>query len=324
MDRFPDVKIAQLRHFVSVIEHGGFKAAAKAVFRSQPALSLSVKELETALGAPLFEKGSHATPTPFGSTFYGEARKLVEHYERTLSAAIDVARVRGGSVRLAAVPSIAHEILPRAISRFTARYPGIQLHVEDGTAAYIHERVRSGAIDFGIAGEPEQESELTFTPLIADVMCVVVNSGHALFRHRHVEWSDLSGYRMIGNGTLRALPPEVREAAAVQDEIFIANTTTLLAAVEGGVGLTVLPYLAKQRYRDALRFIPIDAPRIERTVGFVELAGRSLSPASDALRASFVEDVSETRFPELVRRLLPDQTSVAVKTDESIVFVVLK
>src|ERR1700761_8330525 len=151
MDRFPDIKIAQLRHFVSVVEHGGFKAAAKAVFRSQPALSLSIKEMETALGAPLFEKGSHATPTPFGSVLYGEARKLVEHYERTIAAAIDVARVRGGSVRVAAVPSAPPEMLPRAISRFTARYPGIRLHVEDGTAAYIHDRVRSGAIDFGIA-----------------------------------------------------------------------------------------------------------------------------------------------------------------------------
>jgi LysR family transcriptional regulator, carnitine catabolism transcriptional activator len=306
MDRFPDVKIAQLRHFVSVVEHGGFKAAAKAMFRSQPALSLSIKELEAAMGAPLFEKGSHATPTPFGAMFYGEAKKLVEHYERAIAAAVDVARVRGGSVRVAAVPSIAHEILPRAISRFAARHPGIQLHVEDGTAAYIHERVRSGAIDFGIAGEPGFEMELSFTPLIADVMCVVVNASHALFKQRRIEWSELSGYRLIGNGTMRALPVAVREAAAQPDEIFIANTTTLLAAVEGGVGLTVLPYLAKQRYRDTLRFIPLDAPRIERTVGFVEFAGRSLSPAADALRASFVEELDASRFPELVRRLLPE------------------
>ncbi|TFE40575.1 hypothetical protein E2553_28020 [Paraburkholderia dipogonis] len=99
------------------------------------------------------------------------------------------------------------------------------------------------------------------------------------------------------------LPSAGREAAAKQDEIFIANTTTLLAAVEGGVGLTVLPYLAKQRYRDTLRFIPLDAPRIERTVGFVELAGRSLSPAADARRASFVEDLDASQLPELVRRL---------------------
>jgi DNA-binding transcriptional LysR family regulator len=197
-------------------------------------------------------------------------------------------------------------MLPSAISRFAARYPGIQLHVEDGTAAYIHDRVRSGAIDFGIAGEPAAQPELSFTPLIADVMCVVVHAGHALFKQRLIEWSDLSGYRVIGNGTMRSLPANVREAAAEQDEIFIANTTTLLAAVEGGVGLTVLPYLAKQRYRESLRFIPLNTPRIERSIGFVELAGRSLSPAADALRTSFVENLDASNLPELVRRLLPN------------------
>jgi LysR family carnitine catabolism transcriptional activator len=303
MDRLPDVKIAQLRHFVAVVEHGGFKAAAKAVFRSQPALSLSVKELESVLGAALFEKGSHAEPTPFGMMFYGEARKLVEHYERAIASAIDVARVRGGRVRVAAVPSIAHELLPRAITRFAQRYPGINLQVEDGTAAYIHDRVRSGAIDFGIAGAPADDTELNFTPLLADVMCVVVNAGHALFKRRRVEWKDLSGYRLIGNGTMRALPESIRQAMSEQEDIFIANTTTLLSAVEGGVGLTVLPFLAQQRHRDTLRFIALDAPRVERAVGFIELTGRSLSPAADALRTSFLENLDLSALPGQVRRV---------------------
>jgi DNA-binding transcriptional LysR family regulator len=306
MDRLPDVKITQLRHFVAVIEHGGFKSAAKAVFRSQPALSLSIKELESVLGAPLFEKGSHAAPTPFGEMFYGEARKLVEHYERAIASAIDVAKVRGGHVRVAAVPSIAHDLLPRAISRFTQSYPGISLQVEDGTAAYIHDRVRSGVIDFGIAGAPVDDTELRFTPLLADVMCVVVNAGHALFRRRRVDWKDLSGYRLIGNGTMRTLPEPVRRAMSEQEGIFIANTTTLLSAVEGGVGLTVLPYLAQQSHRDALRFIALDEPRVERAVGFIELTGRSLSPAANALRESFLVNLDSSPLPPHVRRLTND------------------
>ncbi|CAL8479277.1 LysR family transcriptional regulator [Caballeronia sp. S22] len=305
MDRLPDVKITQLRHFVAVVEYRGFKAAAAAVFRSQPALSLSIKELESALGAALFEKGSHASPTPFGTMLYGEARKLVEHYERVIGSAVDVVRVRHGRVRVAAVPSIAHEMLPRAISRFAQRYPGIELHVEDGTADYIHDRVRSGVIDFGIAGEPKGEPELSFTPLLSDVMCVVVKAGHPLFRHRKIKWKDLSGYQLIGNGTMRALPASLLDAIG-QMEIFIANTTALLSAVEGEVGLTVLPYLAQQRHRDMLRFIPLDEPPVERTVGFVEPTGRSLSPAALALRESFLENLGVSVLPKQVRRLTLD------------------
>jgi LysR family transcriptional regulator, carnitine catabolism transcriptional activator len=305
MERFPDVKIAQLRHFVAVVEHGGFKAAAAAVFRSQPALSLSIRELENALGATLFEKGSHASPTPFGTMLYGEARKLVEHYERVIASAVDVVKMRHGRVRVAAVPSIAHEMLPRAISRYALRYPGIELHVEDGTAAYIYDRVRSGAIDFGIAGEPRNEPELSFTPLLSDVMCAVVNTGHPLFRHRKIKWKDLSGYQLIGNGTMQGLPGSLLDAIG-QTDIFIANTTALLSAVEGNVGLTVLPYLAQQRHRETLRFIPLDDPPVERTVGFIESSGRSLSPAALALRESFLENLGASALPKQVRRLTGD------------------
>jgi len=89
MDRLPDVKIAQFAALRVCGRAWWLQGRREAVFRSQPALSLSMKELEAALGVPLFEKGSHATPTPFGATFYGEAKKLVEHYERVIAAAVD-------------------------------------------------------------------------------------------------------------------------------------------------------------------------------------------------------------------------------------------
>ncbi|HWT36382.1 MAG TPA: LysR substrate-binding domain-containing protein, partial [Paraburkholderia sp.] len=106
--------------------------------------------------------------------------------------------------------------------------------------------------------------------------------------------------------TMRTLPEPVRRAMSEQEGIFIANTTTLLSAVEGGVGLTVLPYLAQQSHRDALRFIALDEPRVERAVGFIELTGRSLSPAANALRESFLVNLDSSPLPPHVRRLTND------------------
>ncbi len=58
------VALRQLRYFKAVVEHGSFARAAEAVFVSQPAFSLQVRELETNLGWPLFERDSHGGNRP--------------------------------------------------------------------------------------------------------------------------------------------------------------------------------------------------------------------------------------------------------------------
>ena len=60
------IKLQQLKHFVFVVEEGGFRTAANRANRSQAALSTSIKELEKILGQPLFETGNKSTLTPFG------------------------------------------------------------------------------------------------------------------------------------------------------------------------------------------------------------------------------------------------------------------
>ncbi|MBN3803063.1 LysR family transcriptional regulator [Paraburkholderia sp. Ac-20336] len=295
--------MTQIRHFVSVVEHGGFKAAAAAVFRSQPALSLSIRELETTLGARLLERGNRVMLTAFGTLFYREAKSLVEHYDRAIQAAIDVAQVRLGRVKIAAVPSIAHEILPRAISRFVRSYPTVNLHVEDGSTIYVHERVKSGTVDFGIASEPDSSSGLRFSPLLADALCAVVPAGHPLFKRKKLKWPQLAASRIIGNGIMQALSPDVRAAIGQPESLFIPNTTTLLAAVENGVGVTVLPFLSNQHNGESLRFIPLESPRVERLVGIVEPEDKSPSPAALALRNGIVEEVQALAPCPEVRRL---------------------
>ncbi|MGD0937615.1 MAG: LysR family transcriptional regulator [Streptosporangiaceae bacterium] len=68
--------LRRLGHFLAVADHGGFSRASKAVFVSQPALSLSVRELEEELGAELFYRaGRSVRLTPAGKALLGPARQ---------------------------------------------------------------------------------------------------------------------------------------------------------------------------------------------------------------------------------------------------------
>ena len=70
--------LVQLRHLVSLAQTGSFSTSAAALFLTQPALSRSIRALETELGQPLFDRiGRHSELTPFGRHALERARELV-------------------------------------------------------------------------------------------------------------------------------------------------------------------------------------------------------------------------------------------------------
>ena len=87
----------RLRHFVAVVDHGGFTAAARAVYVSQPALSLAVKELETELGVSLFTRtGRQVQLTPAGAALLEPARQVLRDSETGQAAVQPVAGLQAG------------------------------------------------------------------------------------------------------------------------------------------------------------------------------------------------------------------------------------
>ena len=69
--------LVQLRHFVSLAGTGSFAKSAAELFLTQPALSRSIRALETELGQPLFDRiGRRSELTPFGRVTVERAREL--------------------------------------------------------------------------------------------------------------------------------------------------------------------------------------------------------------------------------------------------------
>lgn len=70
--------LVQLRHLISLAQSGSFSKSAAASFLTQPALSRSIRALETELGQPLFDRiGRRSELTPFGRDAVARARDLV-------------------------------------------------------------------------------------------------------------------------------------------------------------------------------------------------------------------------------------------------------
>lgn len=295
--------LTQWRHFLWVAELRSFHAAAERAFRTQPAISLSIRQLEARLGEALFEANRKTVRlTAFGELCLPKVRDLLAYHDRTLAEIDRLARRDVGSVTLAAVPSAAAQLLPALIERFAAAHPAIELSLFDDNARAVQQRVLDGQADFAVTSIWEADERLTFQPLARDRMGLVCRQDHPLANtETPITWADLRGHSLIDNGTTRLLADSPGAAIVAESaHFFVSNMISLTAMVEAGLGATVLPQLARPVGRDRLRFVTVQEPVVERRLGLLSLDGRALSPAAralyDVIAEAFANDADEPLF----------------------------
>lgn len=285
----PELKIAQLRHFVWVAELKGFHAAAEKAHRTQPAISLSIKDLENKLGEALFEKRNSRTAktelTPFGKHFIPKAKELIAHHDRIAQDMALLAEHKTGHLRLASVPSIASQVLPELLLRFVANTPDLHVSFFDDNSDAVLKMVENQQVDFGISHlfHAHEHSDKTFTPIWEDQIGVVCPCNHPLADKQTLHWRELRKHRLISNGTSRLLEDSEASPLLGDSQFYISNMISLIAMLEAGIGITTLPWYAFPKDSTKLRFIPLESPVVTRHIGIVQLNNKSLSPPAQAM-----------------------------------------
>ncbi|WP_028304544.1 LysR family transcriptional regulator [Oceanospirillum maris] len=285
----PELKIAQLRHFVWVAELKGFHAAAEKAHRTQPAISLSIRDLETKLGESLFEKRNAKTAktelTPFGQYFLPKAKELITHHDRVAEDMTLLAEHRTGHLRIASIPSIATRILPELLLQFMADSPELHISFYDGNSDAVLNMVESQEVDFGVASlfYQQEHSDKAFTPIWDDQVGVVCPFDHPLAGRDEVNWQELQDHRLIGNGTSRLLEETEAKPLIGQSQFYVSNMLSLIAMLEAGFGVTTLPWYAVPSDNQKLIFIPLSSPKVVRKIGIVQMNNKTLSPPAEAL-----------------------------------------
>ena len=294
----PEFKIAQLRHFVWVAELRGFHNAAEKACRTQPAISLSIRDLENKLSTPLFEKRNAKTTvtdlTPFGRYFLPKAKELIAHHDNVAQDMALMSEHKTGHLRLASVPSIACHMLPELLTEFVADSPDLHISFFDDNSEAVLRKVEKKQVDIGIASLPHEHehADINFTPIWQDQIGLVCPSNHPLAEAEDIHWKELRKHRLIRNGTSRLLEGTEAEPLLKDSQFLISNMLSLIAMIEVGLGVTTLPWFAFPKENHKLRFIPMTTPKIIRQIGIVRLNNKSLSPAASALNEFILKKAS--------------------------------
>jgi LysR family transcriptional regulator, carnitine catabolism transcriptional activator len=279
------MNLRHLTYLVAVADNGGFTSAAKAIFVSQPALSLAVKELEDELSVELFYRlGRGVRLTPAGEALVGPARQVLRDLETIKAEVSAITGLQSGSLSLGSLPTLAAEPLAELIGRFRAAYPGVvvDLVAPEDTADLVA-LLRHGQCEIGLVEGVTLPATLTTHDLGAQRLSMILPPGSGR-RPARLAVEELERMPLIAapEGTSsRRLLDEAFAAVGLSPRVVVvaAQREAILPLVLAGAGAALVPEpLARQAARLGA-VVAAPYPEITRQVVLAHRPG-PLAPAA--------------------------------------------
>jgi DNA-binding transcriptional LysR family regulator len=277
----------QLHTFLEIVRLKSFSKAAQTCYRTQPAISAQVRQLEQELNAPLFERlGTRIALTTAGKIFAEYAEQILDLRRRAQDAINELERVPRGELVIAANEATCIYVLPRVFSEFKKAFPNVQLLVDRSYGARVVQAVTENLADFGITQLPVTEKKLQVVKIHTDEIKLLVPAKHPLTQNGFVTPRELSGQPLLlpKSGTTRARLNVFLEP--VEDEISISmeldSTEMIKRFVMAELGLSFLAasHCAEEVAGGKLAAISLGPEPLIRQLGLIYRKDKALSKAA--------------------------------------------
>jgi DNA-binding transcriptional LysR family regulator len=277
----------QLHTFLEIVRLKSFSKAAQTCYRTQPAISAQVRQVEQELRTELFERfGSRISLTTAGKVFAGYAEQMLDLRRQAQDAIAELETNPRGELVIAANEATCIYLLPRVFSQYHEHFPAVQLSVNRSYGAHVTEAVMDNSADFGLTQLPVDEKRLQVVGIYDDEVRLVVRSSHRLAGRASVLPGDLGDdflllpregkTRMRLNQWLEPVEGEIRVAMELD------STEMMKRFVMAGLGLS---FLAVSNCREeiaagTLAAIPLAPDPMVRRLGLIYRKDKALSKAA--------------------------------------------
>jgi LysR family transcriptional regulator, carnitine catabolism transcriptional activator len=288
------ITLKQIEIFLSVAETLSFSQAAVRCHLSQPALSANIQRLEDAVGARLFDRHTRKVSlTPVGADLREIAIALSDNLEHSFNRIQDLVSGRHGRLVIAAAPSLAASLVPRALATFRADHPGVGVQLHDALSDVCIEMVRARRADLALGPRTDGAEDLLQREIFRDPLVVVHPADHPLGRKRSIKWADVNSsdhILMSGNSSVRQLVQAEynRHGVQLQPMFEVQHVGTMLGLIASGLGIGVLPRSLVQTLRlEGLAYRRFNAAGGYRSICSITLRGFTPSPTAAAFIRHF-------------------------------------
>jgi LysR family transcriptional regulator, low CO2-responsive transcriptional regulator len=287
----------QLRVFNEVARQLSFAKAARALHLTPPAVTMQVKELESQVGLPLFDRaGRSVSLTTTGEYMLVYARRLLATLKDAEDAAARLRQADAGTLAIGMV-STAKYFLPRLLAQFRQEHPHVEIRLAEGNRESLVRLLQANEVDVAVMGRPPRELATRAEPFAAHPHVFVAAPDHPLARHEgELDVESLRPHDFIvreeGSGTRAALEQFLRDAR-IEPRVAMemSSNETIKQAVIAGMGVSFLSLhtLELELEHGLVALLDVRGAPVLRAWNVVHTQSKVLSPAAEAFRYFMLE-----------------------------------
>jgi len=282
--------LATLQVFQTVARERSFSRAAEKLYRTQPAVSISIRKLEDWVGQPLFIRGSGAKNlTDAGFLLLEYADRMLNLREEIRKGIKELNSLERGELQIGANESSIHALLP-VLARYRQIHPGIHVRVHRVFSRDIPRELLNYHLDLGVISYIPENQELGTTEFLKDSLVLVVWPGHRLAKRREVDITDLGQETFVAHIVESPYRQRVVQMFAkyhvpLRMDIELPTIESIKRFVEMKRGLAIVPRMCVEREveRGDLREVRLKQMRVQRHLYLVYRQDRPLSVAAREL-----------------------------------------
>ncbi|MBI1174169.1 MAG: LysR family transcriptional regulator [Sideroxydans sp.] len=300
--------IRQLRIFDAVARHLNFSRAAEALFLSQPAVSMQIKQLEDNVGLPLFEKqGKRLFLTEAGNEFLHYCRTILQQIGEVELVITELKGLERGHLNISVV-STANYFMPQLLAKFCKRYPGINVILNVANRDAVLQQLADNVTDLAVMGQPPQSVDIVAESFMKNPLVVIAPPDHRLCKVKRVKLKQLEQdsflLREPGSGTRGAMERFFAEhGVQFRAGMEMGTNEAIKQAVQAGMGLGILSLHSAELELETGRLVVLNVEHfpIVRHWYIAHRKSKRLSGTAQAFKQFLLTEAESLAAPTIVK-----------------------
>ena len=240
-----NVTLRQLKVFAAVARHLSFTRAAEELYLTQPAVSMQVKQMEGAIGLPLFEQiGKRIHLTEAGEVMHHYSRVVADNLSEAEQAMEELKGVDGGRLQLSVATTVNY-FATRLLSGFCAAHPGVRVSLDVINRESLLRQLDENQTDIVLMGKPPEGLGVVAEPFMDNPLVVIASPEHPLCGRAKIPLAQLNEQtflmREAGSGTRMAIERFFGENDITPSgSIEMTSNEAIKQSVQAGLGLGIV------------------------------------------------------------------------------------